>query len=69
MNDKIKKFATQAGLQPYYDEQSVAIEKFAKLLINDCCSTFVGYINNQEIDCINIVVDDIKMGFSLDEKI
>lgn len=36
MNEQIKLFAEQAGLQPYYDAQAEHIKKFAELIIRGC---------------------------------
>ena len=36
MNERIKELMQEAGLQPYYDAQEGQIEKFAKLIVNEC---------------------------------
>ena len=36
MNTKFLELAEQAGLQPYYDGQTVAIKKFADLIVKEC---------------------------------
>ena len=36
MNTKFLELAEQAGLKPYYDGQTVAIKKFADLIVKEC---------------------------------
>jgi len=45
MNKKIKELAELSHLQPYYDAQEIAIEMFAKLLIEECV-----YVCSQQRD-------------------
>lgn len=66
MNRKIKAFATQARLQPYYDTQSAAIQIFAELIINDCCGTAREYVDTVcEYDNPDGIVQQIKDGFGV----
>lgn len=38
MNERIRQFLEQSGLQPYYDAQEGQIEKFAELIVQECAS-------------------------------
>ena len=43
MNERIKELAKQAGIHPCYAPPVMAVEKFAELIVRDCCD-----IVNQE---------------------
>lgn len=45
MNTVLEQLLAQSKLQPYYDEQTGQIEKFAELIVREC----VGLIRQQSI--------------------
>lgn len=38
MNERLNEILKQSGLQPYYDAQEGQIEKFAKLIVQECAT-------------------------------
>ncbi len=66
---RIQELMNEAGLQPYYDSQEEAINKFAELLIKKAC-TIVNTWSDEEPDykgCDILTVYKLKQHFGIDE--
>jgi hypothetical protein len=64
MNKQIRELALQAGGSHYPDVNSRQLEKFAELLINECCKIMI----DLEIKYpANLTVKEIKKHFGVEE--
>jgi hypothetical protein len=64
MNKQIKELALQAGGSHYHTVNSQQLEKFAELLINECCKIMI----DLEIKYpANLTVREIKKHFGVEE--
>lgn len=63
MNTVLEQLLAQSKLQPYYDEQAGQIEKFAELIVRECCDVFVE-LRTRPAD---LAVKDVKNHFGVEE--
>lgn len=64
MNKQIQELALQAGGSHYPDVNSRQLEKFAELLINECCKIMI----DLEIKYpVNLTVHEIKKHFGVEK--
>jgi hypothetical protein len=64
MNKQIKELALQAGGSHYPDVNSQQLEKFAELLINECCKIMIDLETKYPA---NLTVKVIKQHFGVEE--
>jgi hypothetical protein len=64
MNKQIKELALQAGGSHYPDVNSQQLEKFAELLINECCKIMIDLETKYPA---NLTVKEIKKHFGVEE--
>lgn len=65
MNDKIKEFANQANLQPYYDAQEQHIEEFAQLVAKSCFRAAMQATRGHNNPAIMIEEFEKQLGFKV----
>jgi hypothetical protein len=64
MNKQIRELALQAGGSHYPDVNSQQLEKFAELLINECCKIMIDLETKYPA---NLTVKEIKKHFGVEE--
>lgn len=69
MNKRIESLRKEAGLTPYYEDQSFQIQKFAELIVKECIKVAANQRNPTTLNYkpSERFVEDIKLHFGVKE--